>query len=83
MAEKQIGEVTNYFKHVKAAAIKLTAPLKVGDKIAIRGGDKNIEMPVESIQINRVAVNSAKKGDEVGILVPEDVHKGYKVFKLE
>jgi len=83
MAEKQIGEVTNYFKHVKAAAIKLTAPLKVGDKIAIRGGDKNIEMPVESIQINRVAVNSAKKGDEVGILVPEDVHKSYKVFKLE
>ena len=82
MAEKQIGEVTNYFQHVKAAAIKLTAPLKVGDKIAIRGGEKNIEMNVESMQINRVAVTAAKKGDEVGLLVPEDIHKGYKVFKL-
>ena len=33
MAEKQIGEVTDYFKQVKAAAIKLSAPLKVGDKV--------------------------------------------------
>ena len=82
MAEKQIGEVTNYFQHVKAAAIKLTAPLKIGDKIAIRGGDKNIEMNVESMQIDRVDVKAAKKGDEIGLLIPEDVHKGYKVFKL-
>ena len=82
MAEQEIGEITNYFKQVKAAAIKLTAPLKVGDKIAIRGGEKNIEMPVESMQIDRKPVQSAKKGEEIGLLVPEDVHKGYKVFKL-
>lgn len=82
MAEKQIGEITNYFAQVKAAAIKLTAALKVGDKIAIRGGDKNVEMPVSSMQIDRKPVTSAKKGDEIGLLVPEDVHKGYKVFKI-
>ncbi len=81
MAEKQIGEVTNYFQHVKAAAIKLTAPLKVGDKIAIRGGEKDIEMDVTSMQIDRKPVNTAKKGDEIGVLVPENIHKGYKVFK--
>ena len=33
---KQIGTVSNYFDHVKVAAIKLTAPLKVGDKIEIK-----------------------------------------------
>lgn len=82
MTEKKIGEITNYFQHVKAAAIKLTAPLKVGDKIAIRGGEKNIEMDVKSMQIDRADVKAAKKGDEIGLLVPEDVHKGYKVFKL-
>lgn len=82
MAEKQIGEVSNYFKNVMAAAIKLSAPLKVGDKIALRGGEKNVELTVESMQVDRSPVQSAKKGDEVGILVPEDVHKGYKIFKL-
>jgi len=27
MAEKQIGEVSNYFDHVKAVAVKLAGPL--------------------------------------------------------
>ena len=81
MAEKQIGEVTNYFKNVKAAAIKLTAPLKVGEVIHIKGGEKDIEVKVDSMQIERKPIQAAKKGDEIGLLVPEDVHKGYKVFK--
>ncbi|HJX50837.1 MAG TPA: translation elongation factor-like protein [Candidatus Nanoarchaeia archaeon] len=79
--EKQIGEVSNYFKHVKAAAIKLTAPLKVGDKIKIKGGEKEVELTVDSMQIEKEKIEKAKKGDEIGLLVPEDVHKGNKVFK--
>ena len=82
MADKQIGEVTNYFAQVKAAAIKLTAALKVGDRIKISGGEKNFEMNVDSMQIDRKPVDSAKKGQEIGLLVPEDIHKGYKVYKL-
>lgn len=82
MAERQIGEVSNYFKHVNAAAIKLSAPLKVGDKIKIVGGDKSIEMTIKSMQINRKDIKTAKKGDEIGLLVPEDVHKGYRVFLI-
>ena len=81
MAEKQIGEVTNYFKNVNAAAIKLTAALKAGDKIKIKGGEKEIELTVDSMQIDRKDVKSAKKGDEIGVLVPDVMHKGYKVFK--
>jgi putative protease len=79
---KLIGEIDNYFQHVKAAAIKLTAPLSVGDKIRIVGGEKNIEMTIESIQIDKKPIEKAKKGDEVGFLVPEDVRKGYRVYKL-
>ena len=33
------------------------------------------------MQINRKSVKTAKKGDEVGILVSQKVRKGYKVFK--
>lgn len=83
MTEKQIGEISNYFKNVRAAAIKLTAPLKIGDRVKIKGGEKEFEMTVESMQIERKPIKEAKKGDEIGLLVPEDVHKGYKVFKIE
>ena len=81
MAEKQIGEVTNYFKNVGAAAIKLSAPLKVGDKIKIKSAEKEVEVVVKSLQIDRKPVKEAKKGDEIGLLVPEPVHKENKVFK--
>jgi len=82
MAEKEIGVISNYFEHVNAAAIKLSASLKVGDKIKIKGGETEFEQVVESMQINRKPVKSAKKGDEIGILVKEKVRKDYKVFKV-
>ncbi len=79
---KQIGEVSNYFQNVKAAAMKLSAPLKKGDKIRIVGGeDTDFEMTVKSMQVDKKEIESAKKGDEIGLLVPEKVRKGYKVYK--
>ena len=81
MAEKEIGVVTDFFAKVNAAAIKQTAPLKVGDKIKVKTGTQELEMTISSMQINRVPIKAAKKGDEVGILMPEPVHKGNKVYK--
>ena len=81
MANKQIVTVSNYFDHVKVAAIKLTAPLKVGDTVQITGGEVDFEQPVKSMQIQREKVDKAKKGDEIGIKVKKKVRKGYKVFK--
>jgi len=79
--DKQIGTVSNYFDHVKVAAIKLTAGLKVGDKIEIKGGEVDLEQPIKSMQIQHEKVEKAKKGDEIGIKVKGKVRKGYKVFK--
>ena len=81
MVEKEIGEISNYFEHHHAAAIKLKSALKVGDIIHIKGGENDFEQTVESMQINHKSVESAKKGDEVGILIKEKVRKGYNVFK--
>ncbi len=81
MADKQIGTVSNYFDHVKVAAIKLAGPLKVGDSVRLTGGETDFEQKVASMQIQREPVKSAKKGDEIGIKVKERVRKGYKVFK--
>tara|TARA_Y100000310_G_scaffold159635_1_gene159353 strand:- start:75 stop:398 length:324 start_codon:yes stop_codon:yes gene_type:complete len=80
-APKQIGTVSNYFDHVKAAAIKLTTALKVGDKIKLQGGETEFEQEIKEMQINRENVDKAKKGDEIGVIVSQKVRKGYKVFK--
>ncbi|MBD3247166.1 translation elongation factor-like protein [Candidatus Pacearchaeota archaeon] len=79
---KPIGEISNYFDHVNAAAMKLSAPLKKGDKIRIVGGEEtDFEMDVKSMEVDRKEIEEAKAGDEIGLLVPEKVRKGYKVYK--
>jgi translation elongation factor EF-1alpha len=81
-AKKPIGVVSNYFEHISVAAIKLDAPIKVGDKLRFLGGDTDFEQQVTSMQIQHKQVTSAKKGDEVGMKVNDKVRKDYKVFKV-
>ena len=79
--DKQVGTVSNYFDHVKVAAMKLVGPLKVGDVVEIKGGEVDFEQKISSMQIQHEKVDKAKKGDEIGIKVKKKVRKGYKVFK--
>jgi putative protease len=81
--ENEIGVVSGYFSHVGVAAIKLSATLKVGDRIRIKGATTDIELDVEEIQIEREPVEEAKKGEHVGIKVPEKVRPNDKVFLID
>jgi putative protease len=76
-----IGKVTHYFPKVRAAVIKLKVPLTVGDKIKIKGHTTDFTQNVNSMQIDRVPINSAKKGDEIGVLVISRVRRNDTVFK--
>ena len=80
MGEKEIGTVSSYFSHVGVAAIKLSAGLKVGDKVHIKGHTTDFEKKIEGMQIEREDVKAAKKGDHIGIKVPEKVRPNDKVF---
>ena len=83
MAEKEVGKVSSYFSHVGVAAIKLSASLKVGDKIHIKGSTTDFEKEVDGMQIEREEVSKAKKGDHIGIKVPEKVRPSDKVFLVK
>jgi putative protease len=81
--EKEIGVVSGYFSHVEVAAIKLSGKLKVGDKVHIKGHTTDFEVDVDSMQIEREDVKEAKKGDHIGIKVPEKVRPNDKVFLVK
>lgn len=83
MKEKEIGKVSSYFKHVDVAAIKLSGQLKVGDKIHLKGHTTDFEQEVDSMQIEKKKVAKAKKGDHIGIKVPEKVRPKDKVFLIK
>lgn len=70
-----IGFITHYFPQVQAAVVKLKAPLAVGDAIKIKGHTTDFAQVVESIQMDRVPIKSAKKGQEIGIMVKSRVRR--------
>ena len=82
MPEEVIGTVTDFFAHPVVAGIELTATLKVGDKIHIKGHTTDMELVVDSMEINNVGVNQAKAGDSIGVKVSERVRRGDSVYKV-
>ncbi len=82
MAEEVIGTVSDFFARPVVAAIELTAALKVGDKIHIKGHTTDLELVVDSMQIDNVDVKEAKAGDSVGVKVGERVRKRDTVYKV-
>ncbi len=82
MAEEKIGTVSDFFARPVVAAIELTAGLKMGDKIRIKGHTTDLELTVDSMQIDNAAVEEAKAGDSVGVKVSERVRKTDTVYKI-
>ncbi len=80
---KLVGKVTHYFGKIGVAIIKLSDGLKTGDNIRITGGDTDFEQTVESIEVEHKKVETAKKGETVGLRVEQKVREGYNVYKIE
>jgi selenocysteine-specific translation elongation factor len=82
MPEVEVGKVTDFFAHPVVAGITLSAPLKVGDKVHIKGHTTDLELTVDSMQINNADVPTAKPGDAIGVKVGERVRRGDTVYKV-
>lgn len=82
MPEVEIGKVTDYFAKPVVAGVELSGTLKIGDRIHILGSTTDMELAVESMQINRADITVGKAGDLIGIKVPDRVRRGDKVYKI-
>lgn len=82
MGEVEIGNVADFFAKPVVAGIELSGTLGIGDRIHIKGSTTDIEMPVESMQIDRVNITEGNPGDLIGIKVPDRVRRGDKVYKI-
>jgi translation elongation factor EF-Tu-like GTPase len=82
MPEVEIGYVSDFFARPVVAGITLTGALKVGDKIHIKGHTTDLEMTVDSMQINNANVTEGKSGDAIGVKVTDRVRAGDKVYKV-
>jgi putative protease len=75
-----VGHVTHYFSKIGVAVIDLSGGIKTGDTISIEGPTTNLKQAVDSMQIEHHPVETANKGQAIGMKVSEKVREGDKVF---
>jgi putative protease len=81
--KKLVGKVTHFFPKISVAVVELCDTLRIGDKIVLEKGDKQVEQIVESMQIEHQPIEEAKAGQSVGLKVVERVNEGFNVYKIE
>jgi len=80
----KVGNVTHYYDKIGVAIIELDGKLAIGDKIKfVRGGEDLFEQEVKSMQIEHEKVDSASKGDVVGLKADKDIKDGAEVYKVQ
>ena len=78
-----IGSITHYYDGLEVGIVELKSELKVGDKIKIKGHTTEVDQGVDSMQVDHKDVETAKKGDVVGIKVSSRVREGDQVYKVD
>jgi putative protease len=76
-----IGQVTHYFSHLSVAAIRLTAPLAVGERIHLRGHTTDLVQDVTSLEVEHARVEQAGPGDDVALKVKDHVRDHDLIFR--
>lgn len=80
---KKIGIVTHFYGNIGVAIVTLTGKLQKGDKVKFESGKTEFEQTIESMQIEHKEINSANKGDVIGVKVNEKISEGADVYLVE
>lgn len=81
IAKFKLGNVTHYYDKIGVAVVDLVAPLHAGDAIKF-SGSTDFSQTASSIQVEHEKVESAKKGDTVGLKVDQPVKPGDEIVKI-
>ncbi|MFQ6080723.1 MAG: translation elongation factor-like protein [Candidatus Bathyarchaeia archaeon] len=79
---QEVGTVTHYYPKIGVVVVEVTAPIKVGDRIRIRGATTDFEQTVESMEIEHEKIEEAKPGDSIGLKVEDRVREKDVVYKV-
>ena len=81
-AKKPVGKVTHFYDQIGVAVVALNSALKVDDKIRIGREERFLEQEVKSMQIEHQKIQTAKKGQEIGLKVRKRVRENDLVYKF-
>jgi len=77
---KIVGRVVHYYDRLQVAIVELAAPLRLGDTVLIKHNNQEVFQNVDSLQIDHMSVEQAKKKQVVGLKVNQPVKQGSLVL---
>ncbi|HYB84351.1 MAG TPA: EF-Tu/IF-2/RF-3 family GTPase [archaeon] len=78
----KLGRVEHFYSKASVAVVELSAPIKKGDKILIRGGTTNVSQVVDSMEVEHKQLNEAQAGQRIGLKVADRVRENDMVYKV-
>ena len=83
MAEKKVGQILHYYSEIGVGVIKVLKPIKKGDKIHVKGHTTDFTQKLTSMQIEHKKIESAKKGQEIGVKLKDKVREHDVIYLAE
>lgn len=80
MNKDLVGKVIHFYDKISVAVIKLDKALRIGDKVKFVHGENSFEQTIESMQLEHVQVQEAKKGHEVAVKVNKEAKSGTLIY---
>ncbi len=77
----EIGHITHFFPKISVAVLELTQPIAVQDRILVKGPTTDFEQTVDSMQIDRKAIQRAEAGQSIGLKMAQPVKEKDTVYK--
>jgi len=79
--DRPIGTVTHYFSHLSVAAVALDDPLKVGERVHIKGHTTDLVQTITSMEVDHTSIDEAKPGDDLAVHVDDHVRDHDKIYR--
>lgn len=79
---KPIGQVTHFYGHLGVAIVKFSKTVEVGTEVQFKGATTDFKEKIASMQFDHKPIESAKKGQEVGIKVKGKARDGDEVYSV-
>jgi hypothetical protein len=79
---KICGRCEGYFEKINVAVIRVTSPIRKGDRLIFEKEKGLFEQTLNSMQVDRKDINLARSGTEIGTKVFMEPKVGAPVYKL-
>ena len=79
---EEIGQIEQFFAHPSASIITLKAPLRVGERIYVKGHTTDFQQAVDSMQIDRQPIPEGQAGQSIAVKMAQRCRRHDVVYKL-